>query len=129
VWHLGIVLLDVERNEGSEAFDGIQRVEVQPLVLERTPERLNRAATVHARIFRQKLSMVAGIYARVPSSSLMTLVSTRQVSLGCAARTPNGRLRWMTAVSRTPPAMLADELGVVSENSSPSSLLRSNSLF
>ena len=41
MWHLGVVLLDVERNEGSEALDGVQRVEVQPLVLERTPQRLN----------------------------------------------------------------------------------------
>ena len=48
----------------------------------------SRAATVHAKIFREKLSMAAWKYARVPSSSRMTVVSTCQASLGCVARTP-----------------------------------------
>ena len=41
VRHLRVVLLDVECNQGPEALDGIQGVELEPLVLERTPERFN----------------------------------------------------------------------------------------
>jgi hypothetical protein len=39
--HPGIVLLDVELHEGAEPLDRVQRVEVQPLMLERAPERFD----------------------------------------------------------------------------------------
>jgi len=39
--YLGVVLLDVEFDEGAEPLDRVQGVEVEPLVLERAPESLN----------------------------------------------------------------------------------------
>ena len=38
MWHLGVVLVDVEFDEGAEPLDRVQGVEVEPLVFERTPE-------------------------------------------------------------------------------------------
>jgi hypothetical protein len=38
VWHLGVVLLDVELDQGAEPLERVQGVEVEPLVLERAPE-------------------------------------------------------------------------------------------
>ena len=39
--HLGVVLFNEELHQGAQSCEGIQRVEVQPLMLERAPERLN----------------------------------------------------------------------------------------
>jgi hypothetical protein len=41
VWHLVVVLLDVECDQGPEALERVQGVEIELLVLERTPERLD----------------------------------------------------------------------------------------
>ena len=39
--HLGVVLFNEELHQGAQSCEGIQRVEIQPLMLERAPERLN----------------------------------------------------------------------------------------
>ena len=41
MWHLGVVLLDEKRHESAEALDRVERVDVQPLMLERPPECLD----------------------------------------------------------------------------------------
>jgi hypothetical protein len=39
--HLGVVLLNLERDQGVQMLDRVQRVEVQPLMPQRAPECLN----------------------------------------------------------------------------------------
>ena len=34
MWYVAIVLIDIERNELSHGFDGVEVVQVQPLMLE-----------------------------------------------------------------------------------------------
>ena len=71
----------------------------------------NRAATVHARIFREKLSMVGMDIRSRPVEQSDDGGIDMPSFVGLRGTNADGRLRWMTAVSRTPPAMLADELG------------------
>jgi len=41
MWHLGVVLLDEERHENAKPLYRVKRVEVKPLVFQRTPECLD----------------------------------------------------------------------------------------
>src|ERR1019366_5470763 len=41
MWHLGVVLFDEERDENAKPLNRVEGVEVEPLVFQRTPERLD----------------------------------------------------------------------------------------